>query len=161
MDDAAEDDVAEQFVHATAIAVGDACALIRGGSGAGKSDLALRCLTLGSSSVLPEPAHLVSDDQVLIRRHDGLLVAHPPVPIAGLLEVRGLGLARLPYVLGKMVRLVVDLAAPEDIERLPPEPRHANLLGVEIPLVLIAPFEASAPQKTLLALAAASGKLLF
>src|SRR6476646_10534471 len=69
LDDVAEDDVAEQFVHATAIAVGDACALIRGGSGAGKSDLALRCLTLGSSSVLPEPVHLVSDDQVLIKRH--------------------------------------------------------------------------------------------
>ena len=47
--------------------------------------------------------------------------------------------------------LLVDLVPPERIERLP-EPRRERLLGVDLPVLALAPFEASASAKLRLAL---------
>lgn len=154
-------DAAEALVHATVIATAGAAVLIRGASGAGKSDLALRCLTLGTSELLAAPAQLVADDQVLIRCVAGRLTARAPQPIAGLIEVRGIGLARVAYVEEAEVRLVADLVSPAAVERLPAEGRTARLLGCEVPLMSLTPFEATAPAKLLLALARAAGRASF
>ena len=130
-------------VHGTCVALGGRGVLLRGPSGAGKSDLALRLIDAG--------AKLVADDQSLLsRRGGGLLVGCPP-EIKDRLEVRGLGLEQLPAVPEVPLVLIVDLAGSEEVERLP-EPRTESLLGVEVPHITLAPFEASAPAKIKLAL---------
>lgn len=148
-----------ECVHATAIAVGPRAALIRGPSGAGKSDLALRCLALPPSALLPHPARLVSDDQVLIEVRGAKLYAAAPGPIAGQLEVRGIGIVTLPVGMvaaGSIeVALIVDLIEPPvRTERYPDPWPRAALGGVLLPVLLIDASEASAPLKVLLALAA-------
>ncbi|MDX1581855.1 MAG: HPr kinase/phosphatase C-terminal domain-containing protein, partial [Alphaproteobacteria bacterium] len=120
--------------------------LLRGPSGSGKSDLALR--------LIDEGAELLGDDYVRLEMHEGTLVARPAEAIAGLLEVRGLGLVRLPYVDRAPLALVVDLVPPEHIERLP-EPATTTLAGFNgfvLPHLKLSPFEASASAKLRLAL---------
>lgn len=132
------------FVHATTVALSGRAVLIRGPSGSGKSDLALR--------LVDEGAMLVADDQTGLTVENGRLMARPPPTIAGLLEVRGLGIVRLPYHLAAPVVLVADLA--ETVERLPPE-ETVDLLGMAIPRVSLRPFEASATAKLRLAVSQA------
>ena len=59
---------APETIHATCIAVGGRAVLLRGPSGSGKSDLALRCLTLAPTPLTPLAAQLVADDRVVLRR---------------------------------------------------------------------------------------------
>lgn len=121
--------------------------LLRGTSGAGKSDLALRLIDAGG--------RLVADDQTRIARRGSGLVAGPPSALAGLMEVRGLGIVKLArgQILAKApLVLLVDLVAPADIERLP-EPERETLLDITLPRLALAPFEASAVAKLRLALA--------
>lgn len=139
-------------LHATAVAYAGRAALIRGPSGAGKSDLALRALALPPFAPLGAPLMLLADDHVLLEPRERRLIARCPPAIAGLIEVRGLGLVRLPFVAEAEAALVVDIVPPEAVERLP-EPRHLELAGVRLPRLALAAFEASAPVKLALALA--------
>jgi HPr kinase/phosphorylase len=132
-------------MHATAVAIDGKAVLLRGPSGSGKSDLALRLIDAG--------ARLVADDQSELRRcGDGLLV-RAPATIAGLFEVRGLGILRLDALAEAPVGLVADLMTADRIDRLPPR-RAETILGVAVPQIEIAPFEASAAAKLRLALRA-------
>ena len=124
------------LLHATAVAFGDAAVLLVGPPGAGKSDLALRLIDRG--------ALLVADDQVDAEAVCGRLIANAPAAIAGLLEIRGVGLIALPFAVAVPVILVCDLGMA--VERLPC-PAHKRIGSVSIPLLAIAPFEASAPNK--------------
>ena len=135
------------LVHATAVAVDGIGVLLRGPSGAGKSDLALRLIDSG--------AELVADDQTAVEADAGTLIMSPPATIAGRLEVRGLPIATLPYRDRVPLALVVDLVAPTAVPRLPP-PAVAELCGVSVPRVVLAPFEASTPAKVRLAATAAA-----
>jgi HPr kinase/phosphorylase len=137
------------IVHATAVAIGGRAVLLRGPSGSGKSDLALRLIDAG--------ARLVSDDQTRIQRDGDVLLVRAPKPIAGLIEVRGVGIVRVEPLPVARLALIADLVAMQHIERLP-EPSSETIFGLAIPLVAIAPFEASAPIKLRLALAAATGE---
>lgn len=139
-------------VHATVIARRGVAALLRGPSGAGKSDLALRLLAMPASPNLPTGDFtLISDDQVQLSITAGQLTATAPATIAGRMEVRGLGIVTLPATASARVVLVADLVQSGQVERLP-EPDTVELLGVAVPLVRLAPFEASAPIKLALAL---------
>lgn len=131
-------------VHGTSVALGRDGILLRGPSGSGKSDLALRLIDSG--------AFLVADDQTELRRRNGRLEMRAPATLEGLIEVRGVGIVRLPSVQDVALRLVVDLVRPELVERLP-EPRFVALDGVSVPLCELAPFEASAVAKLRMALA--------
>jgi serine kinase of HPr protein (carbohydrate metabolism regulator) len=126
-----------QLIHATCIELGASAVLLRGAPGSGKSDLALRLIDRG--------ARLVADDQVEISRRDDRLYAAPPAALAGRLEVRGVGIARINYVARARLGLVVDLVG-EPVERLP-EGASAEYEGLALPLARLAPFEASAPAK--------------
>ncbi|MGE0258473.1 MAG: HPr kinase/phosphorylase [Alphaproteobacteria bacterium] len=126
------------LLHATAVAIGGQAVLLRGPSGCGKSDLALRLIDAG--------ARLVADDQCVLRRHGDTLLVRAPAAIAGLFEVRGLGILRLNALSEAPVGLIADLVAAERIERMPP-PRTGTLLEIAVPLIEIAPFEASAAAK--------------
>ena len=87
---------ARELIHGTCVALGPHAALIRGRSGSGKSDLALRFLALPPEHGL-EPL-LVADDQVWVERQkDGSLVASAPSNLAGKIEVRGLGILEVPH----------------------------------------------------------------
>jgi HPr kinase/phosphorylase len=141
-----------ELVHGTAIAIAGRAALIRGPSNSGKSDLALRCLMQAPTPLLPHTVELVSDDQVLIERGDRHLLVRAPAAIQGLLEVRGLGIVRIPAIDSGQLSLIVDLVAPEKVERLPETWRDVVVAGVPVPWLELAPFEMSAPFKLLLAL---------
>lgn len=121
--------------------------LLRGPSGAGKSDLALR--------LVDEGARLVADDRTVLAVRGGRLSASAPATIAGLLEVRGQGIVALPasrVATRAEVALLVDLAAPGRIDRMP-QPARETVMGVTLPVLALAPFEASAAAKLRLALA--------
>src|SRR5579883_303036 len=133
------------LIHGTCVAIDGVGVLLRGPSGSGKSDLAARLIDGG--------ARLVADDQTELRLVAGALRMSPPRTIAGLIELRGIGILPAPSVGSAVLRLVVDLVPPERLERLP-EPQRCELLGVSVPLIALAPFEASAPAKLRLALRA-------
>ncbi|MGE0723353.1 MAG: HPr kinase/phosphorylase [Alphaproteobacteria bacterium] len=135
---------AELLLHATAVAIGGRGVLLTGPPGAGKSDLALRMIDGG--------AILVADDQTVVRRRDHLLIASAPATIAGRIEVRGLGIVRLPHLADAPVVLLVDLVEASAVERMPAGEWRA-ILGVPVPILRLAPFEASAPAKLRLAAA--------
>lgn len=148
-------DTAPELLHATAIALdADHAALLIGESGSGKSDLALRCILHPIQDAGRQiSAHLVSDDQVHLHRLGSHVIAQPPPTIAGLLEVRGVGILPQPHIPEARVTLIVELVPGRPIERLPdPWPAH-RLLDADLPLLRIDPREASAPAKILLVLA--------
>ena len=131
------------LVHGTCVAIDGRGVLLRGPSGSGKSDLALRLIDGG--------ALLVADDQTRLQPDGDSLMARPPGTIAGMLEVRGLGLIRLPYVKRVPLDLVIDLTIPSEVERLP-EANTLELLGLTVRHLHLAPFEASAAAKVRLAM---------
>ena len=150
MEDAVEN------LHGTAIALGASAVLIRGASGSGKSDLALRCLALAPTALIASPAMLVADDRVLLTRSGDRLKVEAPATIRGKLEVRGLGILSVPYAPSADLVLVADLVAAGETERLPEETADTGILGLRRKLVRIEPFAAAAPIKLLLALARAN-----
>ncbi len=149
-------DGALETVHATAIAVNGHAALITGPSGAGKSDLALRCLTLGTSAMLPHAARLIADDRVILERVGDQLMASAPAAIAGKLEVRNIGIVEIEPGLPAPIRLVVELGGSQRAARLPDPWPTKIILGLHVPVLQIAAFDAAAPQKVMIALQTAS-----
>jgi len=147
---------ATELVHATCVALGQAAALLRGPSGSGKSDLALRFINLArrGPAALNRPL-LVADDQVRLRASAGRLWAAAPAATRGKLEVRGVGIVEVPTLAEAEVKLVVDLVAASEVERLPLAEARALVCGVETALLRLAAREPSAPIKLALALARA------
>ncbi|QIQ86756.1 serine kinase [Erythrobacter sp.] len=124
----------ETVLQASAVAIGGRALLIEGPPGSGKSSLALALIDRG--------AGLIGDDAVrLSRRPDGVLVASPPPNIAGLIELRGVGLAALETAPPAPVALVLALPGPGDAspERLPETLPRRALLGCNVPLLRFDP----------------------
>src|SRR3954471_2649540 len=121
-------------VHASAGLVDDHAVLIRAPSGSGKSHLAFDLILAGRAGQIPK-AVLIGDDRVQLQASNGRLVVRPARELAGLIEIRGLGIRRCEFAQQALVRLVVDLCA-DDAERLPPpEALQANISGVLIPRI--------------------------
>lgn len=131
-----------ETLHATSVAIDGRAVLLCGPSGMGKSDLALRLIDRG--------AILISDDYTIIKWVDGRLEATAPNTIVGKMEVRGVGVVDMPCTDYARIALIVDLS--NDIDRLPLDPELRAIAGADVPVVRIAPFEASAPIKVELAL---------
>ncbi|HVY12141.1 MAG TPA: HPr kinase/phosphatase C-terminal domain-containing protein, partial [Alphaproteobacteria bacterium] len=82
--------MSDDTFHATSVVFCGHGLLLRGAAGMGKSDLALRLIEAGGV--------LVADDRTLLKMENGALYAEAPKAIAGLLEIRGLGLRRVPHL---------------------------------------------------------------
>jgi serine kinase of HPr protein (carbohydrate metabolism regulator) len=119
--------------------------VLLGASGAGKSDFALRLIDAG--------ALLVADDRLRVEAGAAGPVGRPAEALAGLLEVRGIGILRLPYCPVSPLGLVVELDGAKPMVRMP-QPSTYNLLGTELRLLHLDPRAASADAKLRLALSA-------
>jgi HPr kinase/phosphorylase len=130
--------MADATIHASAVLVGARAVLIRGPAGAGKSALALRLLQAAETGLV-RFARLVADDRAHVEACHGRLLVRPPQRLAGLLEIRGLGIRRLPFEPVALVGLVADLAVAE-VDRLPqPQERQALIEGISLPRLAVAP----------------------
>ena len=124
-------------IHASAVLVGARAVLIQGASGAGKSRLALELLHAAAQGLIPF-ACLVADDRAHVEATNGRLLVRPADGLAGLIEVRGLGIRRVRYEPVAVVGVLVELGA-LDGERLPARARtQAVIAGVELPRLAVA-----------------------
>ena len=129
-------------IHGSCVAREQAGVLLLGEPGSGKSDLALRLIARGFV--------LVADDQVAFDNG----IARPPASLAGMLEVRGLGILRLPYLTEAPVAIAIELGGLGP--RLPAPHRHAEL---GLPVLRLDAALASAPERVCLALDCAIGRI--
>ena len=118
-------------IHASCVAIGTKGVLLLGASGAGKSDLALRLIDDG--------AKLVADDRTILFIAKGALHAKPPATIKGLIEIRGVGIVKLPVRASVKIVLVVKLGRegarlPRHQTFAPPAPLKAANLVPQIAL---------------------------
>ena len=127
-----------ETIHATCVAFGDIGILLRGPSGSGKSDLALRLIDAGAT--------LVADDRVMLSVGEGCLVASAPPALAGLLEVRGVGIVELPNASNIDIALIAELVSADAVDRLP-DAGWSAYLDRRIRTIALAPFEHTAVAK--------------
>ena len=124
-------------IHASAVLVGARAVLIQGPSGSGKSRLALALLNAAHQGLLPF-ARLVADDRAHVEAAHGRLLVRPAPALVGLIEVRGLGIRRVPCEHVATVGFVVELGS-MDAERLPARPRTETVLqGIALPRLAVA-----------------------
>ncbi len=121
-------------IHASAVLVGDRGVLIRGPAGSGKSRLAFDLILAGRAGQIPA-ATLIGDDRVRLTARDGRLIVQGVPELAGMIEIRGLGIRTVNFAPEGIAGLVVDLDA-TDAERLPPPEALKTLVsGLEIPRI--------------------------
>jgi len=121
-------------IHASAVLVGNRAVLIRGPSGSGKSRLAFDLILAGRAGQIA-PAMLIGDDRVHLGASESQLIVRPAPALAGLIEIRGLGIRRCDFAHEAVVGLVADLDA-HDAERMPPpEALQAEIIGIIIPRI--------------------------
>ena len=117
--------------------------LIEGEPGSGKTSLALALIDRG--------AVLIGDDGVTLRPRGGRLLASPPPNIAGLIEVRSVGLVRLATASAPLALVIrLDEAAPRHIETAATVERA----GLAVPAVSLHPAGAVLPLRAEYALTA-------
>ncbi|MCX5494924.1 HPr kinase/phosphatase C-terminal domain-containing protein [Kaistia dalseonensis] len=120
-------------LHASAARVDGAGVLVRGASGSGKSSLVLALLMADRLT-----NRLISDDRLIVTAEAGRLYAAAPETIAGLIEIRGQGIVRLPYVSPEPISLVVDLEPIERCPRLPgAEDMETIIAGAALPRLIL------------------------
>ncbi len=115
--------------QASAVAIDGRAVLIEGPPGSGKSGLALALIDRG--------AKLVGDDGVWIEAEGTRALVSPHPRIAGLIEVRNVGLLTMPVAarVPLALVLVLDPAAPRHVEAAEATERA----GIAVPLIRLWP----------------------
>ena len=121
-------------VHASAVLVGHEAVLLRGPSGSGKSRLAFDLILAGRSGQIPV-AVLVGDDRIHLEARKNRLWARPAPLLAGLIEIRGLGIRRCDYMSEAPIGWVIDLDAADGTRFPAPESLTTTLFGIELPRI--------------------------
>ena len=134
--------MSELLVNASCVAIGGRGLLITGEPGSGKSSLALALIDRG--------AVLVGDDGATLELVGNRLRASPPPNIAGLIEVRNVGLIRLPTTSAPL-SLVLKLS--RDTQRQPHAAGTYTLLGQSLPMIALWPDSHALPLRAEHALA--------
>ena len=134
------------ILHAACLDIEGRGVLIQGRPGAGKSDLALRLIDQPGTGILGQalkPARLVADDQVVIRRLADRLLASPPDRLKGLIEIRGIGILKIPFCPETTLRLIVAMGQADEVQRMPePHDLMGEILGTRLPRIVV---DAKAP----------------
>ncbi len=136
---------ASPTIHATAVLLDGLGVLIRGESGSGKSRLALALLDAvgcrtspGAGDRTTSPNALIGDDWLALSHDETQALVSPGPNLAGLIEVRGIGILGLPWRDRAALHLLVDLKHLEEMERLPEvrtqEFEGQNLHHVAVPV---------------------------
>jgi serine kinase of HPr protein (carbohydrate metabolism regulator) len=139
------DRAARTSLHASCVSLSGSGVVLLGPSGSGKSDLALRLIDAGG--------RLVADDRLVVERRGERLIGRPPEAVAGLIEVRGVGIMRVDHCAATPLDLVVELGGAGPWPRVP-EPMTHEVLGVALPYLRLDPRAPSTCAKIKLALAA-------
>ncbi len=91
-----------------------------------------------AAHMMEKGARLVADDQVQLSVRNGAIIARAPAAIAGQIELRGLGIASVPYAQQAAIGLVADIAADEEPDRIPaPEAERCRILDIELPRIVL------------------------
>lgn len=131
-------------IHASCIKLKGKGVLIIGDSGSGKSDLCLRLIT-------EFKAKLIADDRVDVQEYKGKLIASAPKILKGLLEVRGVGIIKLPFFNSCAIDMVVNLTNNfAEIERLPPS-NFFEIYDIKVPQFNLYGKDISLPSKVIAA----------
>jgi serine kinase of HPr protein (carbohydrate metabolism regulator) len=122
-------------LHASAVQLAGQGVIIFGPSGSGKSALALELLR----QVLRDgkEAWLIADDRVAFDRRGEDLIAMPPAPLAGLIEVRGSGIHQIKHIPSALLHLAVELVDESNSLRMPPEAPKLIAHGVSLPCLVL------------------------
>lgn len=142
-------------IHASCLDIDGRGILISGPPGAGKSDLALRLIDQPGTGLTgtPAAARLVADDQVIVTALGRSLLARAPASLRGLIEIRGLGILKVPFLSQTTLGLMVVLRPTAAIDRMPEaDDLVYQLLGLNLPLLRLDPQFASAPARVRAAL---------
>jgi HPr kinase/phosphorylase len=113
------------YYHATAVAYQECGFLLRGITGAGKSDLALRLFKCGGA--------LIADDQTILSFMDGHIIATCPEVLKNQLEIRGIGLVSVKTLESHPIHVIINLRPSSEIERMP-KAHFEELHGVALPV---------------------------
>lgn len=124
------------LIHGSCVAIGQEGVLLLGASGSGKSDLALRLMDRG--------ALLVGDDYLAAEIRNSALWVQPAPRLAGLIEVRNLGLCTTQHLTEARIALVVRL---DDTPQRLPLDETEIVQGIGLPRLILNAYEASAPIK--------------
>jgi HPr kinase/phosphorylase len=127
------------LIHASCIVLSGKAVLLAGSPGIGKSDLALR--------LIDEGAQLLSDDQTFLQCENSTLIASPPSSIAGIIEIRHVGLAKMPFVPSAPVGLYIELVESRVVLERLPEPDSVFFLDQPVQRLRLPSFAASTPAK--------------
>ena len=119
------------LIQASAVAIEGRALILEGPPGSGKSSLALALIDRGAT--------LIGDDGVALAREGSRVLASPPPNIAGLLEIRGVGLVTLPTAADMPLALILSLVGEGHAERLPGMLVTRDFFGVPIPVLPFAP----------------------
>ena len=139
------------FLHATLISWQGNGILLQGKSGSGKSDLALRLIE-------NKNAVLVADDIVYLKTENDKVVGYAAANLSGLLEIRGVGIVKYPYLQSAEVNLCVNLVEEQAVLERMPEKRTDVILGLEIARIDLYAKESSAAEKVVAAVRCLSTK---
>ncbi len=141
---------ARQIVQATGVAFSGRALLLEGQPGIGKSSLALALIERG--------AVLIGDDAITLTRSSkgghSQLIASPAPNIEGLIEVRAVGLVRVPTAGPTPLALILSLlgASDPEPERLPEIVPLRHILGCTVPVLPFLPGAIAPAERALRAL---------